>query len=125
MRIVVASSGLDVAERFEYAESYTCYRVERGIIVECQNMPNPQLPYRDLASMLLSIDAGVIIVGAIPVDIARIFCQANIEVVAGAHGSTRTVVEQYLTRTLIGVDEMCHDGGGEHEEELAVQGCSL
>ena len=74
--------------------------------------------------MLLSIDATVIIVGAIPVDIARIFCQANIEVVAGAQGSAREVVEQYLTRTLIGVDEMCHDDDAEYDE-LAAQGCTL
>ena len=121
MRIAVASLGLNVAERFERAESYTCYLVERGIITECQNFPNPQVPYSEIAKMLLSIDASVIIVGAIPIDIARVFCQANIEVVAGASGSAREVVEQYLTRTLIGIDEMCRDDEG----ELVAQGCTL
>lgn len=125
MRIAVASSGLNVASRFEQAESYTFYLVERGIIVECQNMPNPGRSYAEVASMLTSIDCSVIIVGAIPIDIARVFCRANIEVVAGASGSAREVVEQYLTRTLIGVDEMCHDGDPECEGDLAAQGCSL
>lgn len=123
MRIVVASSGLDVASRFEYAESYTCYLVERGIIVECQNMPNPGLSYHEIAQMLLSIGTVAIIVGAIPENIARVFCQADIEVVAGATGSAREVVEQYLTRTLIGVDEMCRDDV--HDGELVAHGCTL
>ena len=38
MRIAVASEGLEVAPRFRQCASYMCYRVERGIIVECQNL---------------------------------------------------------------------------------------
>ena len=125
MRIAVASLGLDVAHRFEQADGYTCYLVERGIIVDCQNMPAQTASYPETASLLKSIDATPIIVGAIPIDIANVFCKAGIEVVAGASGSAREVVEQYLTSTLIGVDEMCHDGDPECEGDLAAQGCSL
>lgn len=126
MRIAVASSGLNVATRFERAESYTIYRVERGIIVECQNIPVPIIPYVEIASQLVSIDVSVIIVGAIPVNIARVFCQASIEVVAGAQGSAREVVEQYLTRTLIGVDEMCRDDDYALDGvDSSAHGCTL
>lgn len=126
MRIAVASLGLSVAPRFEYAESYMCYTVERGVIVNCQNMPNPGMPYQDLATTLLGLDVSTLIMGAIPIDIANIFCHAGIEVVAGAKGSAREVVEQYLTRTLIGVDEMCHcdDDPELDDEELARLGCA-
>ena len=36
--------------------------------------------------------------------------------IAGAHGSAREVVQAYLTRTLTGVDELCHLDGWEHED---------
>lgn len=124
MRIAVASQGLDVAARFEQCESFMCYTVNHGIIAECQNMPNLGLPYQDLAKLLGDLDVCALIVGAIPFDIARVFCSADIEVVAGAQGSARTVVEQYLTKTLIGVDEMCHEDEAE-EEALAGMGCAL
>ena len=57
-----------------------------------------------------------LIVGAIDYDVANVFCHAGIEVIAGAHGSTREVVQAYLTRTLTGVDELCHLDGWEHED---------
>ena len=40
MRIAVASQGLDVASKVLRCASYMCYRVDRGMIVDCQNMPN-------------------------------------------------------------------------------------
>ena len=57
-----------------------------------------------------------LIVGAIDYDVANVFCHAGIEVIAGAHGSAREVVQAYLTRTLTGVDELCHLDGWEHED---------
>ena len=44
MRIAVASQGLDVASKVLRCASYMCYRVDRGMIVDCQNMPNLSLP---------------------------------------------------------------------------------
>ena len=105
MRIAVASEGLEVAPRFRQCASYMCYRVDRGIIVECQNLPNP-----------VEMGVDTLIVGAIDYDVANVFCHAGIEVRAGAHGSAREVVQAYLTRTLTGVDELCHLDGWEHED---------
>ena len=52
MRIAVASEGLNVSPSFGQCSSFTCYTIDRGMIVECQNTPNPRLPLRQLASML-------------------------------------------------------------------------
>ena len=55
MRIAVASEGLAVSPYFGHCASFTCYRIERGIIVECQNMPNPhQTPARIAAVLALA-----------------------------------------------------------------------
>ena len=81
-----------------------CYRVERGIIVECQNLPNPGLAAPKLVALLVEMGVDTLIVGAIDYDVANVFCHAGVEVIAGAHGSAREVVQAYLTRTLTGVD---------------------
>ena len=102
MRIAVASEGLEVAPRFRQCASYMCYRVERGIIVECQNLPNPGLAAPKLVALLVEMGVDTLIVGAIDYDVANVFCHAGVEVIAGAHGSAREVVQVYITRTLTG-----------------------
>ena len=69
MRIAVASEGLEVAPRFRQCASYMCYRVERGIIVECQNLPNPGLAAPKLVALLVEMGVDTLIVGAIDYDI--------------------------------------------------------
>lgn len=108
MRIAVASEGLEVAHRFGQCASYMCYTVDCGIIVECQNMPNVSLPIGKLVELLCELDVGVLIVDTIEYDIANAFCRAGVEVIAGAQGATREVAQAYLSRTLSGVDEVCH-----------------
>lgn len=110
MRIAVTSEGLEVSQSFGRCASYMCYTVDRGVIVECQNMPNPNLSMEKLIPLLRDLGVTVLIVGAIDYDTANVFCCADIEVIAGAQGSAREVVQAYLTHTLTGVDELCHNG---------------
>ena len=52
MRIAVASEGLAVSPYFGHCASFTCYRIERGIIIECQNIrPLPASPRCCASSM--------------------------------------------------------------------------
>lgn len=118
MRIAVASEGLGVAPRFRQCASYMCYTVDRGVIVECQNLPNPGLAAQKLAPLLSEMGVDVLIVDAIDYDVANVFCHAGIEVIAGAHGSALKVTQSYLTRTLTGVDELCHLDDWDHEEGI-------
>ncbi len=117
MRIAVASTGLEVAPRFSQCTSYMCYTVSRGVIVECQNMPKPAVSGAKLVSLLSEIGVDVLIVGTIEYDIANLFCHAGVEVIAGASGSAREVAQGYLTRTLTGVDELCHLDDWDREDE--------
>ncbi|MBC2890594.1 NifB/NifX family molybdenum-iron cluster-binding protein [Gordonibacter massiliensis (ex Traore et al. 2017)] len=118
MRIAVASEGLGVAPRFSQCSSYMCYTVDRGVIVECQNMPNPGMSTAKLVTLFSEMGVDTIIVDAIDYDVANVFCHAGIEVIASAHGSAREVAQAYLTRTLTGVDELCHLGDWEHDDDL-------
>lgn len=105
MRITVASEGLEVSPRFGHCSNFTCYKIQRGVIVECQNMPNPHLSPARLATMLRDVDVSVLIVGSIERDAAEAMRAAGIEVTAGTSCTARDAVEAYLARTLIGCDE--------------------
>ena len=109
MRIAIACEGLHVAPRYEYCESYMCYTVDHGIIVDCQNMPSPGVNYHEIAATLYEIGVRVLIVGSIDASIADMYCQSGIDVIANAKGDARRLAEQYLTNELIGVDELCVD----------------
>ncbi|CAK7013255.1 MAG: hypothetical protein PEGG_00526 [Paraeggerthella hongkongensis] len=113
MRIAVASEGLKVSPVFGKCASFTCYRIERGVIVECQNMPNPLFPPNRLASLLHELDVRVLITGTIEREAAEALRAVDIEVVPNRGGTARHAAEVYLARTLIGSDES-------DEEELDV-----
>lgn len=105
MRIAVASEGLDVSPHFGHCASFTCYKIECGIITECQNMPNPHQGARRLAPLLRELDVRVLITGIIEREAVEALQAADIEVAANRSGSARAAAEAYLAHTLIGEDE--------------------
>lgn len=109
MRIAVASEGLSVSRYFGHCTSFTCYKIECGIIVECQNMPNPHQTPARLASVLSELDVTAVIAGIIERDTVEALEAADIEVVANQKGSARDAAEAYLAHTLIGTDEWHND----------------
>ena len=104
MRIAVASEGLEVSPHAGHCSSFTCYTVNRGVITECQNLPNPGVPGATMAELFQDVGVDVLVCGGIDMDMANAFCHAGIEVVAGAAGSVRRVAESYLNHTLIGTE---------------------
>ncbi|WP_139653446.1 NifB/NifX family molybdenum-iron cluster-binding protein [Raoultibacter phocaeensis] len=120
MRIAVASEGLDVSPYFEHCTSFTFYTIDCGIIAECQNMPNPQLPSGSLASLLVELEVDVLIAGCIKRTSIHALMEADIEVVSGVVGTARAATEAYLAQTLIGCDEWCdYDDESDVEPQLA------
>ena len=105
MRIAVASEGLNVSPYFGQCSSFTCYTIDRGMIVECQNTPNPCLLPRQLASMLSDLDVKVLVAGCVEREAADVLGAKGIEVVPGACGTAREAAEAYLARTLAGDGE--------------------
>lgn len=109
MRIAVSCDGLDVARRFDFAESLTVYTVENGIVTRCQNIPHPHDSLDHLVELFRSLGITTLICGMIRVDDARLFCEVGVEVVAGAVGSAKQAMESSLTRTMLGLDQICDD----------------
>ncbi|MBQ3106101.1 MAG: hypothetical protein IJC51_01305 [Eggerthellaceae bacterium] len=111
MKIAVACEGLRTSPHAAHCDSFMCYTVTRGIIADCQNLPNPNVAGDELAQLLKELGMDVLITAGIDMDTANALCYAGVEVVAGPEGTAREVVDAYLSRTLIGVDSLCHTYG--------------
>ncbi len=116
MKIAIASEGLEVAPRLKQCASYMCYTVDLGVIVECQNLPNLGFSTSELIPFFEETGVDVLIAGAVEYDTANALCHAGVEVIAGAQGPTCEVARAYVSRTLSGVDELCHIGEWEHDD---------
>ncbi len=102
MRIAVASDGLNVSVHSGRCASYMCYTVERGVITECQNLPNPCLPPASTAELLASLGIDLFFVSTVDPNIQRALEQSGIEVVSGMSGSARESVEHFITDMMNG-----------------------
>lgn len=105
MRIAVASKGLGVSPTFGHCASFTCYKIERGVITECQNMPNPLIPANQLAAMFRELDVSVLLVGLIEREVADSLRAVGIDVISNQSGTARGAAQTYLARTLTGADD--------------------
>lgn len=105
MRIVVASQGLDVAPWFLHCESFTSYRVEQGVIIDCQNMPNLSLPAAQITQLLRDLDTTVVLAGHIEKSAKEALKAKGIEFQEGAVGTASGAARVFLASALSGLEE--------------------
>lgn len=122
MRVAVACDGLVASSHAARCDSFMCYTIERGIIVDCRNLPNSGITSHEAARLIIDLGFDAIISGGIDMDMANELCGAGVEVVAGVAGTAREVVESYISHTLMGAVSFCHmhdepDEDDEGEEE--------
>ncbi len=118
MKIAVACDGLTVSSHAARCDSFMCYTVDKGIITDCRNLPNMGVTSQEGADLITGLGFDAIISGGIDMDMANELCAHGIEVVAGVNGTSREVVESYITHTLMGAVSLCHLA----EEEVANDG---
>ncbi len=104
MRIAVASQGLDVAPWFLHCSSYMCYRVERGMITDCHNMPNLSMSSEQTAHLMHDLGITVVISNNLEGSAKRALEAEGIETVEGMSGTASAVARQYVTNTLAGTE---------------------
>lgn len=95
-----------------------CYTLDKGILVDCRNLPNMSVDSHETAALIISLGFDALITYGIDMDMAEELCSAGVEVVAGAQGTAREVVEAYNNCTLMGATPLCHlhNCGGSAEE---------
>ena len=102
MKIAVACDGLRTSSHAARCGSFMCYTVNKGVITDCRNLPNMGVTSHEAAQLVSSLGFDAIITKGIDMDMAEELCASGIEVVAGVDGTSREVVESYVTETLMG-----------------------
>ncbi len=115
MKIAVAAMGKSVAGHFGHCETFIIYETENNAIVSENPIPNPGHRPGFLPNFLGDMGVEVIISGGMGGGAVEIFNERNIEVIVGAQGDAREVVESYLRGELVSTGSICHEH--EHADE--------
>ncbi|AKL96426.1 dinitrogenase iron-molybdenum cofactor biosynthesis protein [Clostridium aceticum] len=115
MKIAVASENGMVTEHFGHCESFYIFDVENNQIVNSKSIPNPGHRPGFLPNYLNDMGVNVIISGGMGSGAIDIFNEKGIEVILGASGNAKAVVEKYLQGNLKSVGSACHQHQHQHE----------
>ena len=108
-KIAVASEKEMVAGHFGHCENFNIYTVDNNNIVKVESIPNPGHRPGFLPNFLNDLGVKVIISGGMGGGAIDIFNEKNIEVVVGASGNAKAVVESYLKGSLKSSGTICRD----------------
>ena len=109
MRIAVTSNELNVSTSLGCCDSYMCYTVDHGVITQCQNFPNPNLPPVSTVHLLQKLGVDLVISNTVESNIEGALADSGVEVIKGATGTARGAVENYLSKLLFGRDDIFTD----------------
>ena len=109
MKIAVAAMGNMVAGHFGHCENFIIFETENGKIVSENSIPNPGHKPGFLPNFLGDKGVEVIIAGGMGGGAVDIFNERNIEVIVGAQGQARQMVELYLKGELKSTGSICHE----------------
>lgn len=115
MKIAVAAMGDQVADHFGHCENFLFFDTAEGKITGVNSVPNPGHRPGFLPNFLAENGAQVIISGGMGGGAVDIFNERGVEVITGAQGAARTVVETYLRGELNSTGSVCHKHEHAHE----------
>jgi predicted Fe-Mo cluster-binding NifX family protein len=117
MKIAVASENGMVTEHFGHCEGFMIFDTENNQIVKSETIANPGHRPGFLPNFLADRGVNVIISGGMGGGAIEIFNERNIEVIIGARGNAKAVVEAYLQGTLKSTGSVCQDH--QHQDECS------
>ena len=109
LKIAVAGEGKNVTEHFGHCVNFLIYDAENGQILREESVENPGHRPGFLPNFLADRGVNVIISGGMGGGAVEIFNERNVEVVVGASGDAKTVVEKYLKGELKTTGSICHE----------------
>lgn len=115
MKIAVASEKEMVTEHFGHCENFNIFSVENNVITESNSIPNPGHKPGFLPNFLNDMGVEVIISGGMGGGAIDIFNEKGIEVITGATGNAKSLVEEYIKGNLKSTGSVCHQH--EHHDE--------
>lgn len=109
MKIAVANDNGRVTEHFGHCQGFMIYETEDKTILNSENVANPGHKPGFLPNFLHDLGVNVIISGGMGEGAITIFNQNGIDVIVGASGNTKDVVENYLNGNLESTGSVCHE----------------
>lgn len=114
-KIAVASENGMVSGHFGHCEGFTVFDVEEKQIIDNSFITSPEHMPGFLPNFLYGKGVNVIIAGGMGGGAIEIFNEKGIEVITGASGDVKTVVEQYLQGNLKSTDFICNEHQHRHQ----------
>ena len=109
MKIAVASDNKNVTQHFGHCETFEVFEIEDKKIINEVSIPNPGHKPGFLPNFLNEKGICMIISGGMGQGAVDIFNQHNIDVIVGASGSSKAVVEAYLSGELTSTGSVCNE----------------
>lgn len=117
VKIAVASDDEMVTNHFGHCKNFNIYHIENGKIVSNNSVFNPGHKPGFLPNFLKDLGVNVIIAGGMGGGAMELFNDNGIEVILGAEGNAREVVELYMKGELISSDSVCHEHAHHHDHD--------
>ena len=114
-KIAVASENGMVTEHFGHSVEYMIFETENKEIIKSETIASPGHKKGFLPNFLADKGVNVIISGGMGAGAIEIFNERNVEVVVGATGDAKAVVEAYLQGILQTTGSVCHEHQHHHE----------
>ncbi|MEW8972889.1 MAG: NifB/NifX family molybdenum-iron cluster-binding protein [Tissierellaceae bacterium] len=109
IKIAVASEKEMVTEHFGHCINFNIFETENGQITKSESISNPGHKPGFLPNFLNDMGVNVVISGGMGKGAIDIFNEKDIEVITGASGNAKDIVNSYLNGTLKSTCSICHE----------------
>lgn len=125
MKIAVTCENNEVFQHFGHTPEFAVYEAEEGKIVSENILSSGEAGHGALAGLLAEENVELLICGGIGAGAINALGQAGVNVIGGAEGKVRDVVEAYLAGKLsVREDFRCnHQHGGDHDGHGSDHAC--
>ncbi len=106
-RIAVATEKDVVSDHFGLCEDFVFFNTDNGKITKIEKFANPGHVPCELPEKIMAKGADTIISGKLGKTAAEIFKMHGVDVITGAAGETREVVDAYIHGDLKSTGEFC------------------
>lgn len=109
IKIAIASENGMVSSHFGHCENFSIFDIENNQIIKSEVLPNPGHKPGFLPNYLNDMKVNVVISGGMGGGAIEIFNEKKIEVITGAVGNTKDVIEKYINGELESTGSVCHE----------------
>jgi predicted Fe-Mo cluster-binding NifX family protein len=118
MKIAIPNKGTMVNQHFGMSESFVIATIEDKKVIDIKEISSVEFAHKHqgLADLLSSQGATVVITGGIGGGAISGLQQNGLEVIKGASGEYKAVIEEYINGTLKDKNVVCNHHGEHHHQ---------